>query len=57
MYPAGRHLFKSKVSFDTAVQPRLLAALCYGADKRFIRKAECCNLDFRFEFSVYRFRI
>ena len=41
MYPAGRHLFNSKVSFDTAVRSQLLAALFYGADNHFIWKAEC----------------
>ena len=41
MYPAGRRLSHSIVSFETAVQSHLLAPLFYGADNRFIRKAEC----------------
>ena len=41
MYPARRHLSNSKVSFDTAVRSHLLAALFYGADSRFVCKAEC----------------
>ena len=42
MYPAGRHLSNSKVSFETAVRSHLLAPLFYeyGADNLFIRKAE-----------------
>ena len=60
MYPAGRRLSNSKVNFETAVRSRLLAPLFYGADNRFIRKAEFLdfwNLNFRFEFSVHEFRI
>ena len=41
MYPSGRHLSTPKVSFETAVRSHLLAALLYGADNRFIGKAEC----------------
>ena len=41
MYPAGRRLSHSKVSFETAVRSHLLAPLFYGADNRFIRKAGC----------------
>ena len=41
MYPAGRHLSNSKVSFETAVRSHLLAALFYGADNHVTRKAEC----------------
>ena len=41
MYPAGRCLSHSKVSFETAVRSHLLASLFYGADNRVIRKAEC----------------
>ena len=40
MYPAGRRLSNSKVGFETAVRSHLLASLLYGADNRFIRKAE-----------------
>ena len=40
MYTAGRHLSDSKVSFETAVRSHFLAPLLYGADNRFIRKAE-----------------
>ena len=69
MYPAGRHLSNSKVSFETAIRSKLLASLSHGADNRFIRQAglviigpmfeflDFWNLDFRFEFSVYGFRI
>ena len=41
MYPAGRHLTNTKVSFETAVRSHFLSALFYGADDGFIRKAEC----------------
>ena len=41
MYPAGRRLSHSKLSFETAVQSHLLAPLFYRSDNRFIRKAEC----------------
>ena len=42
LYPAGKRLsHHSKVSFETAVRSHLLAPLFYGADNRFIRKAEC----------------
>ena len=41
IYPAGGYLSSSKVSFETAFRPHLLAALFYGADNRFTRKAEC----------------
>ena len=40
MYPAGGHLSNSKGGFETAVPSRLLATLFYGADNRFIRRAE-----------------
>ena len=39
MYPAGRHLSRLKVSFDTSVRSHLLAPLFYGADNAFMRKA------------------
>ena len=61
IYPAGRRLSHSKVSFETAGRLHLLAPLFYGADNRFIRPMfeflDFGNLDFRFEFSVYGFRI
>ena len=41
MCPTGRRLSNSKVSFETAVRSHLLASIFYGADDRFIRKAEC----------------
>ena len=41
MYPAGRRLSNSKVSFDTAVRSHLLASLFYGAGNRFLKKAGC----------------
>ena len=42
MYPVGRHLSKSNMSFERAVRSHLLAPLFYGADNRFdIRKVEC----------------
>ena len=41
MYPAGRRLCNAKLSFERTVRSHLLAPLFYGADNRFIRKAEC----------------
>ena len=37
MYPAGRRLSLSKVSFETPVRSHLLAPLFYGANNRLIR--------------------
>ena len=36
IYPAGKRLSQSRVSFETAVRSHLLAALIFAADNRFI---------------------
>ena len=41
MYPAGRQLSNSIVSFGTAILAHLFAAPFSGADNRFTREAEC----------------
>ena len=45
MYPAGRRLSDSKVSFETAVRSHLLASIFYGADNCFIRMSADYKVD------------
>ena len=55
IYPVGRHLSKSKVSFETSVRSHLLAALFFGADNRFTRKSECWLLGRCLSFRILEF--